>query len=237
MFTTVCAGFLATNETQCESEPSPPLHMNILKSERINGWPLFYWIVAINSLAVIGYMPTQDLTVPRGISEMIQCTVRCCVPLLFVAFSASSMPQLVPGVFRRWLLRNRRYFGLGFAAGMGWQLVFILWMFIGHRDYFMENVYEDSDLIYRFIPYALLFAMSISSFLPVRRKMNPVVWRVLHWVGIYYLFYVIELTYWYEINLYEDRQIIDYIYVTAGALAYLARVGEWIRLRTVKRLK
>jgi len=211
--------------------------MNILKSKRFNDWPLFYAIAATNSLAVIGYMPTQDLSTPQGISEMIQCTVRCCVPLLFLAFAASSMPQLVPRELRRWLLRNRRYFGLGFAAGMGWQLVFILWMFLGHRDYFMENVRDDSDLIYRFIPYGLLFAMSITSFHAVRRKMNRVAWRVLHWVGIYYLFYVIELTYWYEINLYEDRQIIDYIYVTAGGLAYLARVGEWIRLRVVKRMK
>ncbi len=213
--------------------------MNILKSKRFNDWPLFYWIVAINSLVVIGYMPTQDLTVPRGISEMIQCTVRCCVPLLFVAFSASSMPQLVPGVFRRWLLRNRRYFGLGFAAGFAWQLLFILWLAIGHSDYFAEEVFSGVEdfIIYRLGPYTFLTAMTITSFHPVRRKMNPIAWRVLHWVGIYYIFYVIESTYWYEVNLYEDRQIIDYIYVTAGGLAYLARVGEWIRLRTVKRRK
>ena len=37
--------------------------MSILQSKHLNGWPLFYWIVAVNSLAVIGYMPTQDLTV------------------------------------------------------------------------------------------------------------------------------------------------------------------------------
>ncbi len=70
---------------------------SILKSKYFNDWPLFYMIAAVNSLAVIGYMPTQDLTVPRGISEMIQCTVRVCVPLLFVAFAASSMTKL----FRR----------------------------------------------------------------------------------------------------------------------------------------
>jgi sulfoxide reductase heme-binding subunit YedZ len=208
--------------------------MTILKSKHLNDWPLFYWIVAINSLIVIGYMPTQDLTVPHGISEMIQCTVRACVPLLFVAFAASSLPQAVPAAFRRWLIRNRRYFGLGFAAGMGWQIVFILWMFVGHREYFMEHVYAPSDVIYRFIPYALLTAMTITSFHPVRRKMNRVAWNVLHWVGIYYLFYVIELTYWYEVSYYEDRQIIDYIYVTAGALAYLLRPAEWIRVRASK---
>jgi len=53
-------------------------------------------------------------------------------------------------------------------------------------------------------------------------------------VGIYYLWWVVELTYWYEVTLYKDRQIIDYVYVSLGAFAYLARVGEWIRVRVVK---
>jgi len=193
-------------------------------------------IAAANSLAVIGYMFTQDLTVPRGLSEMIQCTVRVSVPLLFVAFAASSMPRLVPGSFRKWLLRNRRYFGLGFAAGFAWQMVFILWLAIGHPDYYAKEVFTGvSDfIIYRLGPYIFLVAMTITSFFPVRKKMNRKVWRALHWTGIYYLWWDVELTYWYEVTFYEDRQIIDYIYVTLGGLAYLARVGEWIRLRVVK---
>ncbi len=193
-------------------------------------------IVAANSLAVIGYMPTQDLTVPRGLSEMIQCTVRVSVPLLFVAFAASSMPRLVPDPFRKWLLRNRRYFGLGFAAGFAWQMFFILWLAIGHPEYYAEEVFTGvSDfIIYRLGPYLFLVAMTITSFFPVRKKMNRKAWRALHWTGIYYLWWDVELTYWYEVSFYEDRQIIDYIYVTVGGLAYLARVGEWIRLRVVK---
>ena len=193
-------------------------------------------IVAVNSLAVIGYMPTQDLTVPRGISEMIQCTVRVCVPLLFVAFAASSMPKFIPGPFRKWLMRNRRYFGLGFAAGMAWQMVFILWLANVHPEFYAEEVFTGvSDfIIYRLGPYLFLVAMTITSFFPVRKKMNRKVWYVLHWVGIYYLWYDVELTYWYEVNLYEDRQIIDYIYVTLGGLAYLARVAEWTRVRVVR---
>jgi DMSO/TMAO reductase YedYZ heme-binding membrane subunit len=193
-------------------------------------------IAAINSLAVIGYMPTQDLTVPRGLSEMIQCTVRVCVPLLFLAFASSSMTKLVPGPFRKWLMRNRRYFGLGFAAGMAWQMVFILWLAAAHPEYYAEEVFTGvSDfIIYRLGPYLFLVAMTITSFHPVRRKMNRRAWYVLHWTGIYYLWWDVELTYWYEVSLYHDRQIIDYIYVTLGGFAYLARVGEWIRLRVVK---
>ena len=204
-----------------------------MKSKYLNGWPLFYIIAAVNSLAVIGYMPTQDLTVPLGISEMIQCTVRVCVPLLFVAFAASSMPKFIPSPFRKWLMRNRRSFGLGFAAGMAWQMVFILWLAIAHPEYYAEEVFSGvSDfIIYRLGPYCFLVAMTITSFFPVRRKMNRRVWRALHWTGIYYLWFVVEDTYWYEVAVYDDRQIIDYIYVTLGGLAYLARVFEWVRLR------
>jgi sulfoxide reductase heme-binding subunit YedZ len=193
-------------------------------------------IAAANSLAVIGYMPTQDLTVPLGLSEMIQCTVRVSVPLLFVAFAASSMPKFVPGPFRKWLMRNRRSFGLGFAAGFAWQLVFILWLAIAHPEYYAAEVFSGvSDfLIYRLGPYLFLAAMTITSFFPVRRKMNRKVWYALHWIGIYYLWWDVELTYWYEVTFYNDRQIIDYIYVTLGGLAYLARVSEWIRVRVVK---
>lgn len=80
---------------------------------------------------------------------MIQFWVRCCVPFLYLAFAASSINVLAPSRFSRWLLRNRRYVGLSFAAGMGWQLRFILWMLLGQRPYFMEEVYWLPDLIFQ----------------------------------------------------------------------------------------
>jgi sulfoxide reductase heme-binding subunit YedZ len=206
--------------------------MNLLQSKRCNGWPLFYLIFAINSLALMGYMPTQDLSIPRGISEMIQCSVRLCVPMLFLSFACSSIAPHAPKALSNWLTRNRRYFGLGFAAGMGWQMVFILWMLGAHSDYYMQHVYMglESFFIYRLGPYIFLVTMTITSFFPVRKKMNRKVWYIIHWIGIYYIWWDVELTYWEEITLYNDRQIIDYIYVTLGGLAYLARVGEWARV-------
>jgi hypothetical protein len=201
---------------------------SLLKPKRFNDWPLFALIVSINSLAIIAYMPMQDLSTPHGISEMIQCSVRLCVPLLFLAFICSSITPHVPKLVRTWLTRNRRYFGLGFAAGMGWQMVFILWLVTAHSDYYMENVYTgfESFVIYRLGPYIFLLIMTITSFFPVRKKMNRKVWYAIHWIGIYYLWWDVTLTYWEEVTLYDDRQIIDYVYVTLGVLAYLARVAE-----------
>ncbi len=93
--------------------------MDILVSRRLNGWSLLYRIVAINSVAVIAYMPTQDLSVPLGVSEMIQMSVRCSILLLYLAFVASALNILMPSTFSRLLLRNRRYFGLSYTASMG----------------------------------------------------------------------------------------------------------------------
>ncbi len=146
--------------------------MDILKSKRLNDWPLLYSIMAINSAAVLAYMTTQDLSGPRGVSEMIQCSVRLSVPFLYLAFAASSINVLVSSPFSRWLLRNRRYIGLSFAAGMGWQLFFILWMVTGYWEHYLEEVYLLDDLYTQIPGYLLLFAMVTTSFHPVRRKMN-----------------------------------------------------------------
>jgi len=207
--------------------------MDVLKSKHLNDWPLFYWIAALDSAAVIAYLPTQDLSTPVGVSEMIQCSVRCCVPFLYLAFAASSINVLASSPFSRWLLRNRRYIGLSFAAGMGWQLLFILWLLLGHSEYFMEEVYWVPDLIFQIPGYFLLVAMVVTSFHPVRRKMNRRAWRALHWVGIYFLWYTVADTYYYEITYYEDRQAIDYIYLAAGVVVLLLRIAAWIRLRVM----
>ena len=70
---------------------------------------------------------------------MIELSVRCAVPLLFVAFAASSVNVLFPGLFGRWILRNRKFIGLSFAAAMAWQLFFILWMVTQYTEYYVER--------------------------------------------------------------------------------------------------
>ena len=209
-------------------------NMDILKSKHLNGWSLFYWIAGINSAAVIAYMPTQDLSLPTGISEMIQMSVRCTVPLLFLAFATSAMAVLFPGKFTRWLLRNRRSIGLSYAAAMAWQLFFILWMWTGHWEYYTGEVYLLGDIILQGPGYLTILAMTITSFHPVRRRMSLRQWRVLHKTGMYFLWFILVDTYYYELTYYGDIQIIDYIFLVAGLLAYFMRVAAWGRLRVMR---
>jgi sulfoxide reductase heme-binding subunit YedZ len=201
--------------------------MNFLKSKHLNGWPLLYWIAGINSAAVIAYLPTQNSAAPEGISEMIQMSVRCTIPLLYLAFSASALKALYPSLFTKWLLRNRRSLGIAYAASMAWQLFFILWMWTGHWEYYTEEVYSLEDIIFQVGGYSFIFLMTITSFIPVRRRMSLLQWRVLHKTGIYFLWYTVFSTYLYELFYYDDVQIIDYLFATAGLAAYLLRVAAW----------
>ena len=74
---------------------------------KINGWKLFWLVTTPISLAIVLTMMRVDLSGPEGVSSMIQLSVRCAVPILFVAFAASSVQTLFTGSIGRWLLRNR----------------------------------------------------------------------------------------------------------------------------------
>jgi hypothetical protein len=76
--------------------------------------------------------------------------------------------------------------------------------------------------------------MTITSFFPIRRRLSLLQWRVLHKTGIYWLWYTVFSTYVYEITYYDDRQVIDYIFMAVGALVYLMRVAAWARSRKIQ---
>ena len=205
---------------------------SLLKARPLNGWGLFWTIAACMSIAVALAMPRADLANPLGVSSMIQLSVRVAVPWLFLAFAASSMAAVFPGAFSRWLLRNRRIMGLCFAAGMAWQLFFILWLVIWHWGYYLEEAYSYFDLAVQVPGYLILIAMSATSFRFGRGKLSPKQWKALHKGGIYFLWAVVWSTYWYELFYYDDIQFIDYLYYWAGFAAWGLRVAAWRRKRT-----
>lgn len=205
--------------------------MSILKSKALNNWRLFALVVIPMCVAVLLAMTAVDLASPLGISEMIQFSVRLAVPWLFVAFAASSLMVIAPGAPSRWLLRNRRIIGLCFAAGMAWQLFFILWMVLGHWDYYIEEAYSYYDLAEQLPGYLILTAMTVTSFRFGRSKLSARQWQILHKSGIYFLWAVVWSTYWFELHYYDDIQLIDRVYYWAGFLAWLMRVMAWTRRR------
>ena len=206
----------------------------ILNNKLLNGWSLFAIIVIPMCIAAAVAMTRVELSTALGVSAMIQFSVRLAVPWLFIAFAASSLAVVFPGSLTRWLLRNRRIIGLCFAAGMAWQLLFILWLVIGHWNYYLQEAYSYFDLAEQIPGYLVIFAMVVTSFRFGRSKLSARQWEILHKGGIYFLWGVVWSTYWFELFYYEDVQAIDYVYYWAGFAAWGVRALAWSKKRTLQ---
>jgi hypothetical protein len=205
----------------------------MLKNKALNGWNLFWLISAPISLAIILRMTQVDLASASGVSSMIQLSVRCAVPWLFLAFAASSLQVVLPGTFSRWLLRNRKFIGLCFAAAMGWQLTFILWLVGVHTDYYVNDVYVLSDVVEGTVGYSFLIAMTFTSFKFGRSLLNAKQWKLLHKSGIYWLWFYAWSVYWFNLFYYESPAIfLDYLYYWGGLLAWGLRLWAWARKKS-----
>jgi hypothetical protein len=203
----------------------------------INGWNLFWIVTAPISIAVLIATVTADLSSGEGVSSLVQFSVRCAVPLLFVVFAASSIQVLFPGSFGRWLLRNRKYLGLSFAAAMAWQALFILWLVIGHTGYYVEEVYVLRDAIEGVIGYMFLLAMTATSFPRGRIHVSRRQWRILHLSGIYFLWAYAFSTYWWALFHYPNPVFLDYVFYASGLSAWTLRAAAWGRRRSIAAAK
>jgi hypothetical protein len=201
----------------------------LLQHKAINEWNLWGLISIPISACVVITMMGLDMSRPESVSSMIQFTVRCSVPWLYLAFAASSIYALFPGQLSRWLLRNRKVIGLCFAAGMAWQLLFIVWLVSVHSDYFAQEVYVLRDAIEGVLGYTFLIAMIITSFKAGRSLIKPKQWKLLHKTGIYFLWAYAWSVYWYELFYYTDPDWVDYTYYWLGIAAWGLRVAAWTK--------
>ncbi len=131
----------------------------------------------------------------------------------------------------KWLLRPRRYLGLSFAAGFGWQAVFIGVLLALHSAYYWEELHNDIDLLLRMASYIFLFALTITSVIPVRRKMRPEHWRWLHLIGIWYFWAAIWASY-APMAMSSDAKTIDVVYTVIGLVVLVLRIAANLRART-----
>ena len=204
----------------------------LLKIKLINGWNLFWLITVPISLVMVLTMIRVDLSSAEAVSSMIQLSVRCAVPWLFLAFAASSLQVVFPGSFSRWLLRNRSKIGLCFAAAMAWQLSFILWLVGIHTEYYVNDVYVLSDVVEGLVGYTFLIAMVLTSFKFGRSRLTAKQWKLLHTSGIYWLLAYAWRVYWFNLFYYQDPAVlIDYVYYWGGFLAMGLRMCAWSKKR------
>lgn len=148
--------------------------------KRLQSWRLFWLLALAVSVVICLRLPSANFHSTRGMEPIILFSVRCALPLFIVAFTASSLASLWPGPVTRWLLANRRYFGLAFAWGMGWHLAFV-----GYSIVSFGNPLNRTALTLDLIGFTFLLALTLTSFNWSARLLGATNWRRLHKTGVY----------------------------------------------------
>jgi sulfoxide reductase heme-binding subunit YedZ len=210
--------------------------MSLLQYRILNGWPLFFLIAALTFAGMMAGLILIGVQTPEAMVNLIRLSVQIASPWIFVAFVTSPLAQLFPGSASKWLSRNRRYFGLSFAAGFGWQAVFIAVLLALHPAYYWEELHNATDLFLRMVSYVFLLALTVTSFFPVRRKMRREHWRWLHLVGIWYFWAAIWASY-APAALSSDANAVSIVYTVVGLLALGLRIVAYQKTRAGKPIR
>ena len=165
-------------------------------------------------------LPFADFRSAPGMEFIIKHSVRCALPSFLVAFTASSFATLWPSPTTRWLLSNRRYFGLAFAYGMAVHLAFVSYSVLSFGNG-LNSFVTALDLTGA----GFLLAMTLTSFRWISRHLSLANWRRLHKVGAYAIWLL--ATYIYVSDVRYDRDLVHALIVSVFLAAWILRVAAW----------
>jgi sulfoxide reductase heme-binding subunit YedZ len=186
----------------------------------INSWRLFLLLALVTTVATCLGLPFADFRSARGMEFIIKHSVRCALPSFLLAFTASSLATLWPGPLTRWLLSNRRYFGLAFAYGMALHLAFV-----GYSVLSFGNGLNSFVTALDLTGAGFLLAMTLTSFRWIARQLSLANWRRLHKVGAYAIWLL--ATYIYVSDVRYEPDVAHALIVCVFLAAWILRVAAW----------
>ena len=155
------------------------------RADAIGGLRLVGAISAVIAAATLIFAARDDFG-EQGLRMALHFTARSSLILFLLAFSASSLARLWPGPGTQWLLRNRRYLGLSFAASHALHGMAII-AFAETAPLAFHEATSPVTFIFGGIGYAFILAMSATSFDRTAAAIGPRAWKLLHRTGAFYL--------------------------------------------------
>ena len=152
----------------------------MLTSFRLKEWQIVKYATVFITTAFTFILLTNGIN-ESSLRIAIRFTTRSSCILFLLAFCASSLRTIATTPFTHWLLQNRRYLGLSMAISHGFHAVAIA----GVAILTSENMVRDNHLAT--LGYIFIILMSITSFKRPAAILGRRNWRILHTVGMYYL--------------------------------------------------
>jgi sulfoxide reductase heme-binding subunit YedZ len=149
------------------------------------GWRLFFVLTLILAALCIGIAGLHRFDVD-GVRMVVRFTARTSLVFFCLAFSAAALARLWPNAWTKWQRRNRRYLGVTFAASHALHAA-ALAAFASIDSTGFAAATSLASYIFGGIGYAVIIAMTATSFDRTAAAIGPRAWRRLHLVGGYYL--------------------------------------------------
>jgi DMSO/TMAO reductase YedYZ heme-binding membrane subunit len=158
----------------------------------------------------------------EGMRVAIRATARTSLLLFVMAFTASALAGLVPGEATRWQRRNRRYLGVSFAVSHFIHLGAILALASVDQALFwkLTNI---PTIVLAGSAYLFIAAMAVTSFDRTAAWLGPRKWRLLHLVGVWYI--------WISFAVAVGKRVpLDRFYWPMAALLLAAAIVRLIEM-------
>ncbi|MEE4202998.1 MAG: ferric reductase-like transmembrane domain-containing protein [Halieaceae bacterium] len=160
-------------------------------------------------------------------------TAQVSFPLFIVTFVASSLVRLFPSHATQALMRQRRWWGLGFAACFFLHLAALL-VYNGLRDNLPPVGVFDRGVI----AYAVLLAMVLTSTKAAQQKLGRW-WRLLHSVGMWGFFFIFVVAFYLDALLKFELPAFEPFsepYTLTGIVALALRIGAWLKIKALRKI-
>ena len=146
----------------------------------IQKWQIVQWSTAIIGVALLFILLVNGLN-EASWRIAIRFTARTSCILFLLAFTASSFRRIKSTPVSNWLITNRRYLGLSMAISHGYHAIAIA----GVAILISENMVRDNHGAN--LGYLFIILMTITSFERPATLLGRRGWKILHTVGMYYL--------------------------------------------------
>jgi DMSO/TMAO reductase YedYZ heme-binding membrane subunit len=149
------------------------------------GWRLFALLTLILTVLCAGIAGMRGIEV-EGVRMVVRFTARTSLLFFCLAFGAAALARLWPNGWTRWLRRNRRQLGVTFATSHTLHAIAIV-AFADMDPAGFATATSPASFVFGGIGYAIIIAMTATSFDRTAAAIGPRAWRILHLAGGYYL--------------------------------------------------
>ena len=160
---------------------------------KLEGWKISFLVAGLILLALGIFFALAPWSADT-ILVAIRSTGRSSLFLFSLAFTASSVYHFWKGAFPKWVLRNRRYIGVSFAASHFIHLGLIATISLVFPEPFLKDQ-SKSQWIFGGLGYVFIALLALTSSDRAQKWMGMKHWKRLHLIGSYDIWLVFLLTY------------------------------------------